>query len=168
MDSYSISLAPCNFLFLIILTKSIDYEKSNTILRYYVLSLLSSCDKEADCQEQQSLPVTTLKQEYGCTDTRYGLAIDLSDDYTIIRSQSGFDNLVTSNSCNPKIDFTKYDLLIGKRRLSNGNVSIDYALTRVCPSNKLRLKATFHQNISAEAPNITYHALIPKLKGEKQ
>ena len=131
------------------------------------LSLLSSCDKDVDCQEQQSLPVTSLEQEYGCTDTRYGLAIDLSDDYTIIRSQSGFNDLVTGSSCKAEIDFSKYDLLIGKKRLSNGNVSIDYALTRVCPSNKLRLKATFNQDISAQAPNITYHALIPKLKGKE-
>lgn len=131
------------------------------------LSFLSSCDKEADCQEQQSLPVTSLEQEYGCADTRYGLAIDLSDNFTIIRTQAGFENLVTSNGCNPSIDFSKYDLLIGKKRLPNGNVSIDYSLTRVCPSNKLRLKATFNQDVSMIVPNITYHALIPKLKGRE-
>ena len=111
----------------------------NIILLFASISLflLGSCDKDAECQEQKEIPLTSLEEEYGCTNTRYGLDVELVDDYTIIRSQAGFGNIVSTSNCNPAIDFSKYDLLIGKRRLANGNSSIDYALARVCPSLNL-------------------------------
>lgn len=94
------------------------------------------------------------------------MEIDLADEFTIIRSQSVFEAMVTG-SCQPQIDFSTYDLVIGKRGLSNGNTSIDYTLVEDCETGDQVLMVTFHQNDTTEAPNLTYHALIPKLGDEQ-
>ena len=128
------------------------------------LTGLISCDKNDDC-DSTDLIVTSLESEYGCDDTRYDLEIDLSNNYTIIHSQQEFENKVTSN-CIPDIDFSSFDLVIGKKGLSSGNSSIDYKLTKDC-SNQITLLVTFNQGETMNAPNITYHALIPKLGDEE-
>ena len=123
-----------------------------------------SCNKNDDCNSTD-LVVTSLESEYGCNDTRYDLEIDLSNNYAIIHSQQDFENKVTGN-CIPEIDFSSFDLVIGKKGLSSGNSSIDYKLTRDC-SNQITLIVTFNQSETMNAPNITYHALIPKLGDEE-
>lgn len=130
------------------------------------------------------LPVRSLESEYGCPDTRRQLNVNLSQTHTVIRSQADFDRLVTS-SCQPRIDFNAYDLVIGKKELPSGNSGIMYTLRRDCKTNQVLLRArhkqctptcclycetnqvllrvVFQQNLTAEAPSITYHALVPKL-----
>lgn len=133
-------------------------------LAFSVLLGLISCDKKNECKSTE-LIVKSLETEYGCPDTRYGLQIDLSENYTIIRTQQDFENKVSSN-CIPKIDFSSYDLVIGKKGLNRGNASIDYNLKRDC-TNILKLQVTFNQSLTLNAPIVTYHALIPKL-GDKE
>ena len=136
------------------------------------LLLLTSCqtdlDDEADCLQTDILLVpTSLELEYGCSDTRY-LEVDLSEDYALVGSQEEFEVLVTGESCRPEIDFGTYDLVIGKKALSSGNSYIGYDLGYTCTRGELLLKVTFYQNLTTVAPNITYHALIPKLQdGER-
>lgn len=127
--------------------------------------MIQSCNND-DC-ENSILTVTDLETEYGCENTKYQMDIDLSDDFTIIRSQSDFDNLVTG-SCQPTINFSIYDLVIGKKGLSNGNTSINYQLTEDCNTGNLKLHVTFNQNETTEAPNLTYHALLPKMGDEQK
>jgi hypothetical protein len=134
------------------------------ILIIYLLVGLNSCDKSEDCKTSD-LVVKNIESEYGCPDTRYGLQIAISNDFFIIRSQQDFENKVTG-SCSPKINFSSYDLVIGKKGLSSGNSSINYKLTKDC-SNILKLLVTFNQSETMNAPNITYHALIPKLGDEE-
>lgn len=118
-------------------------------------------ERSNDC-ENTTLIVTSLEETYDCVNTKYGLHIDLDDNFTLIRSQSEFTDLVSGN-CQPTIDFTIYDLVIGKKHLINGNDTIGYDLLLNCETSTLELTVVFNQNLSDVAPNITYHALIPKL-----
>lgn len=129
------------------------------------LFAFTACQNDDDCTDR-TLNTASLESEYGCANTKYQMEIDLADEFTIIRSQSSFEALVTG-SCQPQIDFSTYDLVIGKRGLSNGNTSIDYTLVEDCETGDQVLMVTFHQNDTTEAPNLTYHALIPKLGDEQ-
>jgi len=142
---------------------------------FIVFSTIISCNNDDDSNNNDDnnclelnidIDITSLENEYGCVDTKYQMEINLSEDYTIIRNQSDFDNLVTG-SCQPTINFSNYDLIIGKKGLTNGNSTIDYVLTQHCETGNQTLKVTFNQNDTTVAPNLTYHALIPKL-GEEQ
>lgn len=127
---------------------------------------ISSCNNDEECADS-ILNITSFETEYGCVDTKYQMDIDdLSESYIIIRSQTEFDNQITGN-CQPAIDFSIYDLVIGKKGLSNGNNSIDYELIKNCKTLNLILKVTFNQNETTEAPNLTYHALVSKLGDEQ-
>ncbi|WP_298903036.1 hypothetical protein [uncultured Psychroserpens sp.] len=124
--------------------------------------LVSSCSDDDQCSPVV-LDITSLENEYGCINTPYQMDIDLTEEFIIIRSQEVFDDLVTGN-CMPQIDFTAYDLLIGKKGLTNGFDSIVYdGLVKNCENGQLSLAVTFTLNATAEAPNVTYHALVPKL-----
>ena len=133
------------------------------IVVFLALVFVSSCSNDDDCSPVV-LEITSLENEYGCINTPYGVDIDLSETFTIIRSQAIFDELVTGN-CMPQIDFTMYDLLIGKKGLTNGFDSIVYdGLVKNCDNGQLSLTVTFTLNATTEAPNATYHALVPKLE----
>ena len=80
-----------------------------------VFVLASSCSNDDECSPV-ILDITSLETEYSCINTPYQMDIDLSEEFTIIRSQSVFDNLVIG-TCMPQIDFEAYDLLIGKKGL---------------------------------------------------
>ncbi|MCB2408143.1 hypothetical protein [Hymenobacter lucidus] len=134
-----------------------------------VLTLLGGCKTECEMEPCTStpLPVKSLEGEYGCQDTRRNLTINLSETHTVIRSQVEFDQLV-SGPCHPLIDFTTYDLVIGKKGLSSGNAGINYTFRRDCVTSKPMLHVEFRQGLTTEAPNITYHALVPKLNPGEQ
>jgi hypothetical protein len=121
---------------------------------------------EEPCETTTTVP-TNLEVEYGCINTKNLMQIALNDTYRVIQSQAEFNSLVTG-SCLPNIDFTKYALIIGKKGLRNGNRNISYMLTRDCINNKMTLAVTIANDISAHAPNITYHALVPKLNANEQ
>ncbi|TGE29475.1 hypothetical protein [Hymenobacter metallicola] len=113
-----------------------------------------------------AVAVKSLESEYGCQDTRRQLSINLSETHTVIRNQADFDRLV-SGPCHPLIDFSAYDLVIGKKGLASGNAGIAYTYQRDCTTNQARLQVTFSQGMTTEAPHITYHALVPKLAAEE-
>ena len=137
--------------------------KINTILIALIfISSFLSCKTDDDSGSPVWFTPNNLENEYGCVNTKYQMDIDLSDDFTIIRSQESFDNLITGD-CMPQIDFSTYDLLIGKKALTSGNTSIDYSLMKHPCNGQFYLQIDFLQNATAEAPNLTYHALIPKL-----
>ncbi len=137
-----------------------------TIIYILILGLLiQSCDKENDCKSN-TLKTESLENLYGCPDTRYGLECRLADNFEIIRSQQKFMDF-TTGTCRPEIDFQSYDLIIGKKGLTSGNTSIDYELIDDCKRGIKILTVTFNQNIATVAPNLTYHALIPKLGDEE-
>ncbi len=145
----------------------------NTVSVFSLLFLLifASCQVDLDDEGECNIPEilllpNSLEEVYGCSDTRY-MEVDLSEDYALVRSQEEFESLVTGEGCSPEIDFTKYDLVIGKKGLTSGNTSIDYELGYTCNPGELLLQVTFNQNGFTEAPNITYHALIPKLGDEQ-
>jgi hypothetical protein len=121
---------------------------------------------EAPCEVVNSVP-TSLEAEYGCINTKYQMNIALNNTFQVIKTQSQFNSLVTG-TCMPNIDFTRYDLIIGKKGLLNGNKNISYALVRDCPNNKMTLNVSIQNDLTATAPNITYHALVPKLNPTEQ
>lgn len=134
----------------------------NSILILMLSLLVFSCKKDDDCTDTV-VNTTSLEAEYGCDNTKY-LDIDLSETYKIVRNQEDFENILLSDNCKPIIDFVRFDLIIGKKGLSNGNASIDYKLIEFCETGNETLTVTFNSNSQSNAPNITYHALIPKLK----
>ncbi len=125
-----------------------------------------TCNKastEAGCTPT-SLAVKTLETEYGCTNTAMQLGINLSDTFTIIESQTQFTTLVSG--CTPNVDFSQYSLLIGKKRLNGGLQSISYELKDEC-ANGYVLNVKFTKSLASNAPNVTYHVLLPKLSNNK-
>jgi len=131
-----------------------------------MVSIAMSCSDDDACSDAV-INTMSLENEYGCVDTKHQMEIDLMDNFTIIKNQADFDNLVTG-SCQPTIDFDIYDLVIGKKGLTSGNESIAYTLVEDCESGDQTLTVTFHQNLTSVAPNLTYHALIPKLENGQQ
>ena len=140
----------------------------NLILYFSILFLgIISCkNNDEDCTNTIR-NTTSLESEYGCSNTKHQMEIELADTYKIIRTQADFTEFV-SGSCQPTIDFSIYDLVIGKKALSHGNSSIDYKLIENCETGNNTLSVTFNQNETLNTPNITYHALIPKLKNNQE
>lgn len=141
---------------------------TTNLLLILLFSFVSSCDtSDDDACSPAILEITSLENEYGCVNTPYQVDIDLSEEFIIIRSQDIFNNLVTG-SCMPEIDFTTFDLLVGKKGLVSGFDTIDYdGLVKSCNDNTWSLTVTFVLNAAAEAPNATYHVLMPKAAGDE-
>ena len=137
-------------------------------MKFILLLVLVICigcsqkDDDKNSCEDILVPFTSLEAEYGCKNTPYETEINLDDTFTVISSQEVFDALVFG-TCDPTIDFDSYDLIIGKRGLRNGNISISYELIENCETNVLTLTVLFLQNATLEAPNLTYHVLTAKL-----
>lgn len=121
--------------------------------------LMAHMCTETDC-EALLAPLTDLEQQYGCSDTKVLMDIDLQDDWMLIDNQAEYDNLV-SGTCQPEINFDYFTLLIGKKNLISGNDRIEYDQTYHCNNGILTITFTFIQNETDEAPNLTYHVLIP-------
>lgn len=138
-----------NILLLLVLTTAIVFN--------------SSCGKEDPC-DLEVIEVKSLEDEYGCINTKYTMHIFITAQFTVISSQSSFESLI-SGDCTPEnIDFSTYDLIVGKQGLTSGNTSIEYEMMKDCDPIKYSLKVIFNQNATTEAPNLTYHALVPKLE----
>ena len=138
------------------------------MLLFAVLGLLYSCtsSNNATC-EPVALPFTDLETEYGCENTKYLLHNTVQgDNYIIIRNQNDFDTMTDDLTCRPQIDFTTYDLILGKKQLTSGNQSIAYEYMDNCTEKVLTV--TFVQSSTMEAPSVTYHALVPKLAPNEQ
>ena len=145
--------------------KNID--NKNNIMRFLtIISLvfLISCNTNDDpgCFVSD-LDFTNLEAAYSCENTKNLVQIDLQDTFTLIQSQSEYDAQV-SGPCTPQIDFSLYTLIIGKQGLANGNTSISYNYINDCAVDLNTLTVTFNQNATAEAPNLTYHILSPKVE----
>ena len=140
--------------------------KLNLLIVLTIVFLASCSSSDDDCTDT-IIDTTSLENEYGCTNTKYQMEIELSDNHMIIKNQLDFATFV-SGTCLPTIDFSIYDLVIGKKELSNGNSSIFYELIENCITGNENLSVTFNQNETTEAPNLTYHALIPKLGDEQE
>lgn len=119
-----------------------------------------------ECVPSQ-IPFTSIESYFGCANTKSGININLNNTFTIIRSQAEFDQLVTKpQGCSVNLDLTNYDLIIGKKTLTSGYQSVSYEyFTSDC--KKLVLKVTFVQNETLIAPNVIYHALVPKISNEQ-
>ena len=91
------------------------------------------------------------------------LDVNLRDNFVVIRNQTDFAEVVNA-TCQTAIDFSEFDLLIGRIGLSNGLISIEYEHTRPCDTNIPQLNIIFNLNEPAVAPDVVYNALIPKLR----
>ncbi|MBD1420989.1 hypothetical protein [Sphingobacterium chuzhouense] len=132
----------------------------NFLVIISLVTLLVGCTKSEQCRSAK-IGTESMETLYGCEHTERSLGIDLKDNHSIIRSQAQFDDLVTG-SCADELDFEKYDLIIGKKQLSSGVEKIDYDYSRDC-NGKYTLNVKIKMNLTSEAPNITFHALVPKL-----
>ena len=138
--------------------------KYSLIFTIILLSILTSCKKN-DCNEK-ILTAKHLESDYGCGDTKYSLVVDLQNNGKIIRSKEAYDTEVTG-PCHPDIDFSKYDLVIGKQSSGNENDTILYDYRSVCPNNEPTLTVDIIQSAATRPDNVVYHAIIPKLGDEE-
>jgi hypothetical protein len=140
--------------------------KYQILLISILLFRIISCNNDDDCTDT-FLNTTSLEIEYGFKKTKYQMDIELSENFIIIRNQFDFSDFV-SETCQPAIDFSIYDLIIGKKELANGNSFIDYGLVENCETRNQNIIVTANQNETTEAANLTYHALVPKLGDEQE
>lgn len=134
--------------------------KSHIINTLILICLLSACKKD-HCTETV-LTTKHFESDYGCANTKHTLIIDLNNNCTIIQSKADYDSKVTG-TCHPEIDFTQYDLIIGKQSSGNWNDTILYDLRHKCPEDELTLTVDIIQTDLTQPDNVVYHALIPKL-----
>ena len=127
-------------------------------ISFFFLVMLSGCDK---CKEK-TMSAKHFESEYGCTDTKHTLIIDLTDAGMIIRSKEEFDSKV-SGICHPDIDFALYDLVIGKQSTANEVDTILYEYGTLCPDDELTLSVDIVQSLITTPDEVVYHALLPKL-----
>jgi len=122
---------------------------------------LSSCNEKENCQD-----ILLTVEHLECENSKYSINIDLNNSYTYIRSKEEYDTIVTGN-CHPEVDFSNYDLIVGKQASANENNTIYYDLRRTCPDALLTLNIEIVQSELTRPDNVTYHALIPKLGDEE-
>jgi len=133
----------------------------NVYLLFVFLIIISSCNDKDDCKDME-----LIVEQIECIESKYTLQIDINNDYTIIRSKDAYDNKV-SGVCHPSIDFSKYDLVIGKKSSGNENDTIKYNLIRTCPDKIMILTIEIIQSGATRPDNVVYNALIPKLGDEE-
>ncbi|MCJ7821298.1 MAG: hypothetical protein MUP53_08850 [Bacteroidales bacterium] len=130
----------------------------------FLFIILSGCENDK-CKEN-ILPTKHFENEFDCVDTRHNLSIDLTDNCTVIRSTQSYDDEV-SGICHPEVNFSFYDLAIGKQATAKQVDTIYYDLRIKCPENELTLTVDIIQSAVALPDNVVYHALIPKLGDEE-
>ena len=135
-----------------------------TLISLFLVCVLS-CKKKDNCKEEL-ISAKQFDTDYGCTDTKHTLVVDLINNVTVIRSKESYDSKVTG-PCHPVIDFNAYDLVIGKQSSANLNDTIIYDYRRACPGNELTLTVDIVQSAVTMPDNVTYHLLIPKVGDEE-
>lgn len=133
----------------------------NTILLSAFLICIMSCTKKEDCKDE-ILNIKNFETDYGCVNTRFSLIVNLNNECTVIRSREAYDSQV-SGACHPEIDFSQYDLVIGKQSTGNFNDTVLFDLRRTCPDKELTLTIDVIQLAITQPSTIVYHTLIPKL-----
>ncbi|SFF77247.1 hypothetical protein SAMN04488033_10893 [Salegentibacter agarivorans] len=129
------------------------------------LCFLLSCNSDDSC-ENSRIAITSMEEEYACNDTRYSLDISTTEEFQLITNIAEYEDKITG-TCDPTlIDFTNFDLIIGKVQLTSGNDAIDYSFIESCTEGR-NLYVTFIQNDAMIAPVITYHVLVPKAEANK-
>jgi hypothetical protein len=129
-----------------------------------LLICMSSCNKN-DCKEELR-SAKHFESEFGCVNTKYDLSIDLINSVAVIRNKDDYDTRV-SGTCHPEIDFTAYDLVIGKQTTTYRNDTILYDFRIACPEDQLSLSVDIIQSDVNVADAVVFHALIPKLGDEE-
>lgn len=126
---------------------------------------LSSCTNKANDVEEGCIMPDLSPIRLETLNTCESLsAVDVNlnaGEHTIIQSQARFEQLVTSAKCFEGIDFSKYDLVIGKEQLSSNLAETSYQLSQSCDANQLTI--TLKQGLLTIAPTVVYHLLIPKM-----
>lgn len=133
-----------------------------TILFIVSVFIISAYSKNVTCEEEP-VPIHFLD----CNNPKYDFNIDILNDHTIIRSTERYDAEITGN-CHPTIDFSKYDLIIGKQSSPNENDTIKYDLKKGCPENELTLTIDVIQSLVTRPDNVVFQALVPKLQNSEK
>jgi hypothetical protein len=131
-----------------------------SLLFFIALLFLGSCNEKEKCED-----ILLTVDHFECENSKHALIVDLSNDFTIIRSKEQYDIMV-SGSCHPDINFSNFDLVIGKQSSGNWNDTIIYDLRKTCPENELTLTIEIIQMDITIPDNVVYHAMIPKLGDE--
>lgn len=131
------------------------------ILILGLLVSLFSCTGDEQCKT--GLVDIKDLEDLGCLNTTNTLIVNTVNEFAFIRNQEDYE-IHIEGSCNPEIDWLSYDLIAGMVRLNRGLATLDKRLTMNCASNRLTLTIDISLNITQVAPEISYNAIIPKLK----
>ena len=126
--------------------------------------LISSCSGNDGCQDGQ-IEVMSL-EDLGCTNTAFNVKVATLQEFELIRNQEDYDAFISAD-CNPQIDWLNYDMIAGMVGLNQGLRSIKNLLVTNCRTNRLILTVEIHLNLTQVAPQISFNAIIPKLKDEQ-
>ncbi len=130
---------------------------------FLCVACLSSCTNKSDEETGCVMPDLRPLSLDSLNTCKTPIVIDVNlpeNEYTIIQTQERFNELVTPSQCFTPIDFSKYELVIGKKQLSSNLADLGYELAQSCESNLLNI--TLKKGRLTIAPIVVYHLLIPK------
>jgi len=134
---------------------------------FLFFSLISCNDKAENpiCEgDSQSVEFSTLENMYGCSDTRFSLELNLTDDnmYEVISNINEYSEKVLGN-CHPDIDFDSFDLIVGYtgHNIDSRLDSIHYFQN--CSNEDFVLTLFVTPSITTNASPLIFNAILPKL-----
>lgn len=125
---------------------------------------VSSCTSDGSCSSGE-VSIQDL-QDFGCNNTAFSMTVATLNDFELIRTQEDYDRQISAQ-CTPSIDWTEHDMIAGMIQLNQGLSSIDKVLVMNCAQNTLTLSITVTKSASLDAPNVSFNAIIPKIKDEQ-
>jgi hypothetical protein len=131
-----------------------------------IITLILSYCKKDDCKEEP-IAFKTFETDYGCPDAKNSIEVNLIDNVLFIRADESYDSSVRG-ACHPDIDFTQYDLIVGKQGSVYMNDTILVEYERGCPKENVNLKITLVQTQTIGPDTVVYNAVIPKLQGNEK
>lgn len=128
------------------------------------LTCVSSCTSDDSCNSGE-VSIQDL-QDFGCNNTAFSMTVATLNDFELIRTQEDYDRHISAK-CTPLIDWTGSDMIAGMIQLNQGLSSIDKVLVMNCAQNTLTLSITIMTSATLDAPNVSFNAIIPKIKDEQ-
>lgn len=139
--------------------------KLSLICITFLMSIAVSCDKSDKlCEDIDFVPINL---EYSTTRIENN---QVTDKFLVIDSQEDFQTKVIltkpdSENNSPDIDFSKYTLLIGKKKIGGIEGSlISQSVKKSCRSNKYVYSVNIKQGGYTALGNFYFGVLIPKIQ----
>jgi len=133
----------------------------NVIIISVFFMFILSCIKKDECLVEQMIPYH-FESDFGCDNTMRSLKIDLTNNCALIRTIEDYNNKV-SGACHPEINFSWFDLIIGRQSSDYLIDTILYDLKWSCPDNEYILTVDMVKSATVLQDTVVFHAIIPKI-----